>query len=433
MTQTFDVVVVGARCAGSALATFLARAGLRVCVLDRAKFPSDTPSTHGIQPTGVAVLERLGVLGRIDAPRIERARFAFDDARVAFDGIGEITGHPFMSVRRITLDAALIDAAGAAGAEVRTGVAVTGLVERDGRVAGVSTSAGKIHAALVVGADGARSTVARLVGAPAYHETRAGRVFAWSYFEGVPMDRPQLWLGGIGETGFLASPTDGDLFMAAVALSAEQHEVLRADREGCFDAALRGWPELEACVGGATRAGPVRVMSRLDGFFRRSAGPGWALAGDAGHFKDPSPGQGIADALRQAERLAAGVGRAVEHGPGAIDRAVADWWTWRDRDAWEMYWFAHDLGAAGRPPLVVQAVQERLAAEPALLEGFLRLLNHELAPSRVFTPGLLAATVVRALRARGAPRRLLLAETRDLLATQVRRRAAGRRPAATLA
>src|SRR5258707_10965310 len=60
--EQFDVVIVGARCAGSPLATMLARRGLRVCLLDRSRFPSDSLSTHVIQPCGVQVLERLGVL-----------------------------------------------------------------------------------------------------------------------------------------------------------------------------------------------------------------------------------------------------------------------------------------------------------------------------------------------------------------------------------
>ena len=60
--ESFDVVVVGARCAGSPLATMLARRGLKVCVLDRARFPSETPSTHMIQPCGAGVLDELGVL-----------------------------------------------------------------------------------------------------------------------------------------------------------------------------------------------------------------------------------------------------------------------------------------------------------------------------------------------------------------------------------
>jgi 2-polyprenyl-6-methoxyphenol hydroxylase-like FAD-dependent oxidoreductase len=84
MSESFDVIVVGARCAGAPLATMLARDGLRVCLVDKDSFPSDTPSTHGIQPTGIQVLERIGVLDSLLklAPPILRLRMVFDDSPV---------------------------------------------------------------------------------------------------------------------------------------------------------------------------------------------------------------------------------------------------------------------------------------------------------------------------------------------------------------
>ena len=91
------------------------------------------------------------------------------------------------------------------------------------------------------------------------------------------------------------------------------------------------------------------MMSRWHGFFRESAGPGWALIGDAGHFKDPTPGQGIADALRQAAILAPAIERALG-GAEPPDKPLREWWAWRDRDAWEWYWFAQDIGANDRAP-----------------------------------------------------------------------------------
>src|SRR4051812_21521709 len=104
--ERYDVIVVGGRCAGAPLATWLARAGLGVCVLDRAAFPSDTPSTHGIQPSGVRGLERLGVLDRLlaIAPPVERGLLAFDGGRLELDGMRDVMGAPMLNVRRITLD-----------------------------------------------------------------------------------------------------------------------------------------------------------------------------------------------------------------------------------------------------------------------------------------------------------------------------------------
>jgi 2-polyprenyl-6-methoxyphenol hydroxylase-like FAD-dependent oxidoreductase len=156
--------------------------------VDKDRFPSDTLSTHAIQPAGVQVLERIGVLDALVkvAPPMMRGRIIFDDAVAVVDDVPGITGAPVLSVRRITLDEILVKAAAAAGAEVRTQTAVTGLVMDRGRVTGVTTPAGELRAPLVVGADGTRSAVARMVGAKEYHPTPNGRVFMWAYYEADP-------------------------------------------------------------------------------------------------------------------------------------------------------------------------------------------------------------------------------------------------------
>jgi menaquinone-9 beta-reductase len=427
--EQFDVIIVGARCAGAPLATLLARAGIKVCVVDRAGFPSDTPSTHGIQPVGVKILDRLDVLEPLlkVAPPIERGTLQLNDNRIEVESLSQVVGAPMVNVRRVTLDAILLDAAAAAGAEVRSRTTVTGLVEERGRVAGVETTEGKLRAPLVVGADGARSTVARLVGAGEYHRTLPGGIFSWAYLEGVPVENDRIWLGKIGEHGFLASPTDAGLFMAAVVLPMERRDEIRRDRESVYVAALTNWPELEASLAGARRVGPVRMMSRWHGFFRESAGPGWVLVGDAGHFKDPTPGQGIADALRQVVELAAAIEQALG-GAAPADRALRDWWWWRDQDAWEMYWFARDMGAPGPTPLVLREIERRIATDRELTERFLRVLNHEIAPSKAFTPALALAAASKVLWTSRGRRKVVVRELRTLIANQVRRRAGARHP-----
>lgn len=422
--EHFDVIVVGARCAGSPLATLLARAGLRVCVVDKARFPSDTPSTHGIQPSGVQILGRLGLreaLERATTP-IEQGTLAFDDIRIDVDDISGQLGAPMLNVRRVTLDAMLLDAAAAAGADVRTQTAVTGLAGDGDRVRGVTTKAGTLLAPLVVGADGTRSRIARLVGAAEYDRTPAGRGFVWTYFAGVGAGRERLRLGKIGNVAYLASPTDGDLYMAAVAL--DLAELGQGAIEARYRRAVAGWPELEETLAGATAVGPIRTMPRWHGYFRRSAGPGWVLVGDAGHFKDPTLGQGISDALRQSVALAA----AIERAPGgpSADLSVREWWRWRDRDAREMYWLSHDMGAPGPTPLLIQAVQRRIAGDPASLDALLRVINHDLPPSKLFTARLAASALGSALRSEPGRRRTLLREARDLVANEVRRRVPGR-------
>ena len=423
MSESFDVIVVGARCAGAPLAAMLARAGLRVCVVDKDRFPSDTLSTHAIQPAGVQVLERVGALDSLlkVAPPMVRGRMVFEEDVALIDDVVAITGAPLLSVRRVTLDEILVDTASEAGAEVRTQTPVTGLVTDRGRVAGVMTAKGELRAPLVVGADGTRSAVARMAGAKEYHPTPNGRVFMWAYYEGDPTNG-EIWIGKIGDHAYLVTPTDTGLCLVAACPSIDRRGEVRADREAVYEAGVRGWPELHAAVAGAPRDGPIYTMANMRGFFRTSAGPGWALVGDAGHFKDPTPGQGIADALRQSEKLAVAIERALGGGHGAADQILHEWWRWRDEDAWEMYWFAHDLGAAGATPPLLRQAQRRIAADPELVAATMRIFNHDLRPSEVFTSAFSLTTIAQALRRGRGQRRAILREAGAAALEEMRRR-----------
>ncbi len=216
-----DVVIVGARPAGAATALLLARAGARVLVVERAAYGSDTVSTHALMRAGVLQLHRWGLgpaLVATGAPPIRRTTFFYGDEAV------EVAIRPRLGVdalyapRRTALDALLVDAARAAGAEVRHGVALVGL-SRDagGRidaailedVAGRRTRAA---ARLVVGADGLRSTVARLVGARMHHRGRHAAGILYGYFAGVADGgyewhyRPGVTAGVIPTSGGASRP-----------------------------------------------------------------------------------------------------------------------------------------------------------------------------------------------------------------------------------
>lgn len=398
MADRFDVAIVGARCAGSPLATMLARQGLSVCLLDRAHFPSETPSTHMIQPCGVQMLGRLGLLDGIlaaGAASLDRLTLVNDDVRIESTA-DEVGSHPALCVRRVTLDALLVDAAGAAGAEVRTGLRVTQLITNDDRVTGVETSSGPVHARLVVGADGRHSTVASCVGAREYHRTSPGKLYAWAYFEGLGNRDGHARLGRQGAVGFLSGPTDGDLYMAAVGIDMSEQAGFQADRDAGFAARIQLWPELADLLAGARRVGPIRVVANWHGYFRQSAGPGWVLVGDAGHFKDPAPGQGISDAFRQSERLATAIVDGL--GNSNLDAAAQQWWRWRDHDAYEMYWYARDVGAAGATSPLIMRMLRDIAADPDATRTFLRILNHDVRPSQVFTPARLARAAAGVFR-----------------------------------
>ena len=436
MDAAFDAVVVGARCAGSPLATLLARAGMSVALVDRAEFPSDTLSTHIFQNEGVSVLDRLGVLEEVlasGAPWLERSESRIDRLRVD-EPVPRRPGDPgpWLCVRRPVLDTILVDAARRAGADVRTGTRVVGLVEDGGRVGGVRVRGGEgdgvLTAPLVVGADGRGSVVARTARARSYNLIPNERFGLWGYYEGARTTTPaRIYFQRWDDELVLASPTDSGLFMVGVIPPLERLGDFRADPEGFFDDHVARCEPVADVLAGATRAGDLFAMLRWTGYFRESAGPGWALVGDAGHFKDPTPGQGISDALRQADRLAPAIVAGLGGGT-PLDQAMAAWWRWRDDDAAEMAWFAGDLGKAGPvPPVLVEMLGDVVAKGEAA--SFLDVFNHRTRPSEVLTPTRLAAATARLLKRREHKRSQILRQTKDMMAEEVRRQRLNKHPA----
>jgi 2-polyprenyl-6-methoxyphenol hydroxylase-like FAD-dependent oxidoreductase len=375
----------------------LARRGISVCVVDRARFPSETPSTHMIQPCGVHILDELGVLDTLvaaGAAPLRNFTIVSDDVRMD-TSVDDLADYPVLCLRRVTLDAQLVAAAAAAGAQVRTGLRVTGLLRDEDRVTGVLTDKGPIHAHLVVGADGRHSTVAAAVGAQEYHVTPPGRMAAWAYFEGVDRNGPAC-IGRVKDMAYLASPTDGELYMAAIAPDLSRAAEVHADRDSFFTNSIQRWPELSDVIAGGRRVGPLRVFTKWHGYFRQSAGPGWVLVGDAGHFKDFTPGQGIADALRQARQLAQSIEQSL--GADGIDNGLQRWWRWRDDDAYEMYWYAARMGKPGPATPWTNCVLRQIGSDPEATRAFLGILNHDVPPSELYTPALALRATARAIR-----------------------------------
>lgn len=303
--ESFDAVVVGARCAGAATALLLARAGMRVLVVDRGSYGADALSTHALMRGAVVQLHRWGVLDAIVAaatPPIVRTRFCYEDGDVDVEvrARGGIDG--LFAPRRTLLDRVLVDAARSAGAEVRYGVRIDGVVRRGGRVvgvAGIDREGRRLEAAceLVVGADGLRSRTASLVGAGTTRAATHQSAIAYGYFEGLPRDAYQ-WFFRPGAAAGVIPTNDG---LANVFIGAEPSVMTRA---GFEEVLARAAPELRGHVTRARLHGALRTFRGAPGVLRRAHGPGWALVGDAGFFRDPLTAHGIADALRDAELLA---------------------------------------------------------------------------------------------------------------------------------
>jgi flavin-dependent dehydrogenase len=308
----YDVIVVGARCAGSSLAMLLARSGARVLLTDRATFPSDTFNGHYIHPAGVRSLQSWGLLDRVLTPGGPRPvhTVRMDYESIAFTGrFGWPDGQRALALapRRHRLDALLVDAAAEAGAEVRQAFAVEDLVWDGQRVVGIRGrqrgGAGvEERADVVVGADGLHSLVASKVGAQAYEVEPAHTCVYYSHWADLPPAGLEIWLRP-GRYA-LSFPTDAGLTCVAIGWKRDEFARVRANVEAEFLSEVERLPELAARMAAGRRVEPLRGTADLPTYLRVPYGPGWALVGDAGCRVDPITGEGITDAFRDAEFLA---------------------------------------------------------------------------------------------------------------------------------
>ncbi|MFE6921410.1 NAD(P)/FAD-dependent oxidoreductase [Nocardia sp. NPDC057663] len=309
----YDVIVVGTRVAGSPLAMLLARQGYRVLAVDRATFPSDTPSTHYIHQAGLGFLKSWGLLDAVVAtgcPPIRHLEFTYTD--IVIPGMADPSADGIDAVycpRRTVLDKILVDAAGESGAEVIEGFTVTGLLRDGDRVAGIRGRVGEgpeqeFRAELVVGADGSNSIVAKEVGAATYEGSPAACFIYYSYYEGV--DWGMHHRTGFGEQQFASWPTNDGLALVAVMRKRDRFRDFRTDPDaGVQEIVDQIDPEIGARLRDTgKRVEPFRPMLYPDNYRRQSFGPGWALVGDAGYHKDPFTGWGITDAFKYSQLLA---------------------------------------------------------------------------------------------------------------------------------
>jgi hypothetical protein len=226
----------------------------------------------------------------------------------------------------------------------------------------------------------------------------------------------------------IACPADGGLYQVLVLPELGELARFRDDLEGSFIDHARSCAPVAEALAGARRAGKFFGMLRWEGFFREASGPGWVLVGDAGHFKDPSPGQGIGDAFLQVDALAPAIVSALGSSGDGIDDALARWGRWRDEDAAERYWMATDLGKPGPVPAPLPEITRRLL-EQDRINQYMDLFTQRSRPSQVFSPARLLGATGRLLMRPGCERRALLREVKTLVAEDARRKRLNRRPA----
>ena len=308
----FDIIIIGSRVAGSALATLLGQYGHHILILDKATFPSDTLSTHFFRAPAFKVFERMGVFNQIllTTPKLINSFSDFD---------GQVSNQPvedsgnynyYLCVRRITLDDILLKRVQReATVELHQGATLDELVWEGERVVGVRWREANLHleakARVVVGADGFYSQVAKQVKPIVEHSEPINRAMYYTYFQGLQsQDGPAAEFHLRGNHLVYVFPTDNSLTLIAASVPIVKFDGFRKDPERRLMAELEALPTLAPRLHRAERFGSVRGAGNIPGYMRIPYGQGWVLAGDAETIQDPWSGRGIDHASTHAALLA---------------------------------------------------------------------------------------------------------------------------------
>ena len=365
LKPNFDVVVVGARAAGAATAHLLARFGLDVLVVDRGRYGSDTMSTHALMRGGVMQLARWGLLDRVVAagtPPVFRTTFRYADETVPITIKPSYGVDALYAPRRTVLDPILVDAAVAAGADVRFGITITGVTrDASGTVTGVAGrhldgSPFSAGARFVIGADGVGSTVARLVEAAVQRAGTAASSVTYGYWTGLEADGYE-WIFRPDAAAGVIPTNDGHCVFA----SASPQRIGRGGHDVLRDIVAGSSASLADRLAAATPPPSLRTFRGRPGHVRRSWGPGWALVGDAGYFKDPLSSHGLTDALRDAELLARAISSVISDGVDERD-ALAGYQSRRDSLSSDLFEVIEIIAGHGWTDAEIPGLLRRLNA-----------------------------------------------------------------------
>jgi 2-polyprenyl-6-methoxyphenol hydroxylase-like FAD-dependent oxidoreductase len=403
LSNTYDVIVVGSRCAGSPTAMLLARKGYRVLLVDRATFPSDTISTHVVHPLAVAALRRWGLADALAAtgcPPIATYGFHFGTFTLA--GTPGTADEPIAYCpRRIILDKLLLDAAAAAGAEIREGFVVEEIVAEDGRVVGIrgrSKQGTRVteRAAVVVGADGRNSIVAYAVATPKYNERPALLAPYYMYCSGLPMEgRYETYM--LRNRGLAVAPTHDGLTIVIVAWPHSEFAANKHDLEGSVLKVIELAPEFAERFRAAKRETHLFGMPTPN-YFRKPYGPGWALVGDAGYIRDPITAQGIRDAFRDAEACALALDRSFA-GASSYEDAMGNYQRTRDSSVMSMYDFTCQFATLQPPPPEMRQLFRAMRGNQPAMDGFARMNASTVSPAEFLARDNVSAIMAAADRA----------------------------------
>ena len=428
--RTFDVVIVGGRCGGASLGWLLARRGMNVSILEKGPdVASDRKPAQAVQADVLAFLQRNGLMSstaHVFGPFMNRIDLRMETYRSTgpYDlRPGQPGGCAF--VRRSDLDPLMLREAGR-GATIMTGTRVVGLVNEAGRVVGVTVERGgrteDIAAALVVGADGRTSTVARLVGARYYNCTSTERAYCWGYFDHVSAEPdPAFVIHRVGSDFFWAGPSSHNHYFVGISFALEELHRFRRDLSRNFVERTYTSEALASRLHGARLIDTPRCAVRFNGYFREPTGPGWVLIGDAGHFKDPVAGRGMGDALIQVDTLVSRVERGLAGRTFQLDSELTAWGRERDRTLSPHYWLAYDLSLPQTlPRAIVQLLDQWGESEAAGVVA--DVLCHQRDPREVLAPRRMLRAAAELARQEPASVPMIAHELALLACEEIRRR-----------
>lgn len=368
MSTLYDVIVVGAGPGGSSAATFLAREGAKVLVLDKSTFPRDKVCGDGLTPQAVYWLERLGCAEAVLAHTkgcIKTADIIINGEKVLTGGYPGDTVYPDFAILldRRRLDHILLQHAVACGADFQEEVLVRDVEVAPGHATVIAQQGGRpieYHGRIVIGADGVSSAVSRAIG-----NTLKDGVMAVSlraYFRGARCDSAQMKVYFSREyfPGYGWVFVDDEGFAnVGLGLLQDRRFAVRHKLSASFRRFIA--EDLADIVSGATQCGPFSGGS--SGFFRpRSiSAERVMLIGDAANQADPLNGGGIHKAMESAWCAAEACGEALANGDfsAAAMQRYADLWS----REWEADWRTAELFMS-------------LAKNPALCDFSLFLLRH---------------------------------------------------------